>query len=60
MDENPPFHAAWTERQMAWCGVSLSLWKQGLVGVVVPTDGSRGDQAEPTAEGRAALAAADA
>ncbi|OKJ92686.1 hypothetical protein AMK26_34565 [Streptomyces sp. CB03234] len=60
MDENHPGHEAWTERQMAWYGVSISLWKRGLVRVVVPADGSRGDLVEPTGEGRAALAAADA
>ncbi|WOI60891.1 hypothetical protein [Streptomyces fradiae] len=60
MDENHPGHEAWTERQMAWYGVSISLWKQGLVRVVVSADGSRGDLVEPTDEGRAALAVADA
>ncbi|WP_282698092.1 hypothetical protein [Streptomyces sp. CC208A] len=60
MDENHPGHEAWTERQMAWYGVSINLWKRGLVRVVVPADGSRGDLVEPTAEGRAALAAAPA
>ncbi|KOU08299.1 hypothetical protein ADK86_04095 [Streptomyces sp. NRRL F-5755] len=60
MDEIHPGHEAWTERQMAWHGVSISLWKRGLVRVVVPADGSRGDLVEPTGEGRAALAAAGA
>lgn len=60
MDENHPGHEAWTERQMAWYGVSISLWKWGLVRVVVPADGSRGDLVEPTDEGRVALAVADA
>ncbi|MEU5273295.1 hypothetical protein [Streptomyces hygroscopicus] len=60
MDENHPGHEAWSERQMACYGVSLSLWKRGLVRVVVPADGSRGDLVDPTGEGRAALAAANA
>ncbi|MEV6319197.1 hypothetical protein [Streptomyces sp. NPDC051776] len=60
MDENHPGHEAWTERQIAWYGVSLSLWKQDLVRVVVPANGSQGDLVEPTAPGRAALAAAGA
>ncbi|MFJ8377229.1 hypothetical protein ACIQ9I_37475 [Streptomyces sp. NPDC094461] len=60
MDENHPGYEAWTERQMAWYGISISLWKRGLVRVVAPADGSRGDLVEPTGEGRAALAAADA
>ncbi|MYU17537.1 hypothetical protein GTZ78_44340 [Streptomyces sp. SID8361] len=60
MDENHPGHEAWTERQMDWYGVSISLRKRGLVRVVVPADGSRGDLVEPTDEGRVALAVADA
>ncbi|AUA17166.1 hypothetical protein GTZ89_18130 [Streptomyces sp. SID8382] len=60
MDENHPGHEAWTERQMAWYGVSISLRKRDLVRVVVPADGSRGDLVEPTDEGRVALAVADA
>ncbi|MFC4463674.1 hypothetical protein ACFPH6_03520 [Streptomyces xiangluensis] len=45
------------ERQMAWYGVSVELWKKGLVRVVAPADGSRPDLVEPTGTGHAALAA---
>ncbi|WP_149180489.1 hypothetical protein [Streptomyces sp. TRM49041] len=55
MDENHPGHEAWTERQIAWHGVSLQLWKQNLVRVVVPANGSHGDLVEVTDTGRQAL-----
>lgn len=60
MDENHPSHEAWTERQIAWYGVSLQLWKRELVRVVVPADGSHGDLVEVTDAGREALQAAAA
>lgn len=55
MDENHPGHEAWSERQMAWYGVSLSLWKKGLVRVVHPANGERGDLVEPSDAGHEAL-----
>ncbi|ODA69363.1 hypothetical protein APS67_006475 [Streptomyces sp. AVP053U2] len=60
MDENHPGHEAWTERQIAWYGVSAQLWKRELVRVVVPADGSHGDLVEITDAGRGALQAAAA
>ncbi|MFB8777956.1 hypothetical protein [Streptomyces broussonetiae] len=60
MDENHPGHEAWTERQIAWYGVSAQLWKRDLVRVVVPSDGSYGDLVEITDAGRGALRAAAA
>ncbi|MGI5352677.1 hypothetical protein ACQEU8_31520 [Streptomyces sp. CA-250714] len=29
MDENHPGHEAWTERHIAWNGVSVALWDDG-------------------------------
>lgn len=57
MDENHPGHEAWTDRQIAWYGVSLQLGKQGLVRVVTPADGSHGDLVEATDAGLQALGA---
>ncbi|MEV6477243.1 hypothetical protein [Streptomyces sp. NPDC051657] len=37
MDENHPGHEAWTERQMAWYGVSISLWRAWSVSWHRPT-----------------------
>jgi hypothetical protein len=55
LNEHHPDHPAWTERQIALYGVSLSLWQQGLVQVVTPADGSHPDLVEATSTGLAAL-----
>ncbi|MFC1421286.1 hypothetical protein [Streptacidiphilus cavernicola] len=56
LNEDHPDHPAWTERQLALYGVSLELWRQGLVRVVTPADGSNPDLVEATSAGLAALA----
>jgi hypothetical protein len=56
MNEHHPGHEAWLLRKTEWNGVSVGLWQQDLVRVVIPANGERGDMVEPTEAGRAALA----
>jgi hypothetical protein len=57
MNEHHPGHEEWMLRQIEWHRVSVQLWQQGLVRVVVPANGERGDMVEPTEAGIVALAA---
>lgn len=55
--EGHPSHTAWTERQIAWYGVSVQLAEKDLVYVVVPADGTHPDLVGVTDAGHAALVA---
>ncbi|MFF8867821.1 hypothetical protein ACF08B_37915 [Streptomyces sp. NPDC015139] len=57
MNEHHPGHEEWLLRQIEWHRASLHLWQQGLVRVVVPANGERGDMVELTEAGIIALAA---
>jgi hypothetical protein len=57
MNEHHPGHEDWILGQIEWHRVSVQLWQQGLVRVVVPANGERGDMVEPTEAGIVALAA---
>lgn len=57
MNEHHPGHEEWLLSQIEWHRVSVQLWQQGLVRVVAPANGERGDMVEPTEAGIAALAA---
>lgn len=57
LDDDHPDREAWTERQLALYGASISLHAKGLVRIVSPANGERPDLVESTAEGRAALPA---
>ncbi|GCE02196.1 hypothetical protein [Embleya hyalina] len=47
-EEGAPKQEAWTQRQIDWYGVSLSLWRTGCVRVVSPANGERPDLVEAT------------
>ncbi|MFC7794628.1 hypothetical protein [Streptomyces cinereoruber] len=54
--EDDPRREAWAEKQIGLYGEMLKLHEQGLVRIVHPANGERGDLMEVTEAGRAALA----
>ncbi|WUT01656.1 hypothetical protein OHA46_33400 (plasmid) [Streptomyces sp. NBC_00708] len=53
--EDDPRREAWVELQLNLCRAYMQLYRRGLVEVVHPADGVRGDMVVITDAGRAAL-----